>query len=68
MTIKLTDDQVYSILDRITVQQFIDYLGKDVERNVGWVCRFINKYVDNADLQKKITDAMPPVQMELFSK
>ena len=67
MTIKLTDDQLNSILDRITIQQFIDYLGDDVEKSVDWICRFIEEYVDSDTLQQQIKDAFPPIQMKLFT-
>lgn len=67
MTIKLTDEQLISIMDRLTVQQLIDYLADDVERSVGWICQFIKSYVDSEDLQKKIVDSFPPTQMKLFS-
>ena len=67
MTIKLTDQQLISILDRITVQQLIDYLAEDVEKSVGWICEFIKDYVDSEDLQRKITESFPPIQMELFN-
>lgn len=67
MTIKLTDDQLVSILDRLTVKQLIDYLSKDVEKSVDWVCKFIKENVDSEELQQKITDSFPPVQMKLFS-
>ena len=67
MTIKLTDQQLISILDGITVQQLIDYLAEDVEKSVGWICEFIKDYVDSEDLQRKITESFPPIQMELFN-
>ena len=59
MTIKLTDQQLISILDRLTVQQLIDYLADDVERSVDWICDFIRNYVDSEELQKKIMNSMP---------
>ena len=68
MTIKLTDQQLISILDRLSVQQLIDYLADDVERSVEWICQFIKCYVDSEELQRKIIDSFPPIQMELFSK
>lgn len=68
MTIKLTDEQLISIMDRLTVQQLIDYLADDVERSVGWICQFIQTYVDNPELQKKIVNSFPPAQMKLFSE
>ena len=68
MTIKLTDQQLISIMDRLTVQQLIDYLAEDVEKSVGWICEFIKDYVDSEDLQRKITESFPPIQMELFNE
>lgn len=67
MTIKLTDQQLITILDRLTVQQLIDYLADDVEKSVDWICQFIKSYVDSEDLQKKIIESFPPIQMKLFS-
>ena len=66
MTIKLTDEQLASILDRMTVKQLIDYLSKDVERSVDWICKFIKENVDSEVLQKQIIDSFPPIQMELW--
>jgi hypothetical protein len=66
MTIKLTDEQLVSILDRMTVKQLIDYLSKDVEKSVDWICKFIKENVDSEILQKQIIDSFPPVQMELW--
>ena len=68
MTIKLTDDQLNSILDRMTTKQFVDYLSKNVERSVDWICDFIKEHVDNEQLQNKIANSFPPVQMKLFSE
>ena len=67
MTIKLTDQQLISIMDRLTVQQLIYYLAEDVEKSVGWICEFIKDYVDSAELQEKIKQSFPPIQMELFN-
>ena len=67
MTIKLTDQQLISIMDRLTVQQLIDYLADDVEKSVDWICDFIKLYVDSEDLQNKIKNSFPPIQMELFN-
>lgn len=67
MTIKLTDQQLISIMDRLTVLQLIDYLADDVEKSVDWICDFIKLYVDSEDLQNKIKNSFPPIQMELFN-
>ena len=67
MTIKLTDDQLFKILDRLTRQQIIDFLADDVEKSVDWICDFIMSYVDSKTLQDKIINSMPPIQMELFN-
>lgn len=67
MTIKLTDDQLFKILDRLTRQQMIDFLADDVEKSVDWICDFIMSYVDSKTLQDKIINSMPPIQMELFN-
>ena len=67
MTIKLTDDQLFKIVDRLTQQQMIDFLADDVEKSVDWICDFIMSYVDSKTLQDKIINSMPPIQMELFN-
>ena len=66
MTIKLTENQVFKVLDGLTKEQFIDFLAEDVERSVDWICNFVWNYVDSAELQRKLKDSFPPIQMELF--
>ena len=66
MTIKLTENQVFKVLDSLTKEQFIDFLAEDVEKSVDWICQFVYNYVDSKVLQDKLKDAFPPVQMELF--
>ena len=68
MTIKLTENQIFKVLDSLTKEQFIDFLAEDVENSVDWICQFIWNYVDSKELQDKLKDSFPPVQMELFDK
>ena len=68
MTIKLTENQIFKVLDSLTKEQFIDFLAEDVENSVDWICQFIWNYVDSKELQDKLKDAFPPIQMELFDK
>ena len=67
MTIKLTENQVFRVLDSLTEEQFVDFLAEDVEKSVDWICKFVWNYVDSAELQERIRNAFPPVQMELFN-
>ena len=67
MTLKLTEFQVNGILDKMSRQQFIDFLADDVEKGVDWICDFIHNYVDSKDLQAKIIQSLPPIQMKLFN-
>ena len=66
MTIKLTENQIFKVLDSLTKEQFIDFLAEDVEKSVDWICQFIWNYVDSKTLQDKLKESFPPVQMELF--
>lgn len=68
MTIKLTENQIYSILAHLTKLQVIDFLADDVEKSVDWICDFIRSYVDSETLQNKIKQSFPPIQMKLFSE
>jgi hypothetical protein len=68
MTIKLTDSQVNCILEHMSRQQFIDFLADDIDKGVDWICDFIRSYVDSQQLQEKIKNSLPPVQMELFNE
>ena len=67
MTIKLTDNQLFKILENLNSQQVIDFLADDVEKSVDWICDFIYNYVDSEILQNKIKKSFPPIQMELFN-
>ena len=67
MTLKLTENQVQNILDKLSNQQVIDFLADDVEKSVDWICDFIRTYVDSEILQNKIKQSFPPIQMELFN-
>lgn len=67
MTIKLTDNQLIKILDNLSSQQVIDFLADDINKSVGWICDFIKNYVDSKDLQDKIKQSFPPIQMTLFN-
>ncbi len=67
MTLRLTENQVQNILDKLSNQQVIDFLADDVEKSVDWICDFIRTYVDSEILQNKIKNAFPPIQMELFN-
>ena len=67
MTIKLTDNQLIKILDNLSSQQVIDFLAYDINKSVGWICDFIKNYVDSKDLQDKIKQSFPPIQMTLFN-
>ena len=66
MTLRLTENQVQNILDKLSNQQVIDFLADDVEKSVGWICDFIRTYVDSETLQNKIKNSFPPIQMKLF--
>ena len=67
MTIKLTENQIFNILEHLSRQQIIDFLADDVETSVDWICDFIKNYVDSEILQNKIKQSFPPIQMELFN-
>lgn len=67
MTLRLTENQVQNILDKLSNQQVIDFLADDVEKSVDWICDFIRTYVDSETLQNKIKNSFPPIQMELFN-
>lgn len=67
MTIKLTENQIFNILEHLSRQQIIDFLADDVETSVDWICDFIKSYVDSEILQNKIKQSFPPIQMELFN-
>jgi len=67
MTLRLTENQVQNILDKLSNQQVIDFLANDVEKSVDWICDFIRTYVDSEILQNKIKQSFPPIQMELFN-
>ena len=67
MTIKLTENQIFKVLDSLTKQQVVDFLAEDVEVSVDWICQFIHDYVDSEILQNKLKKSFPPVQMELFN-
>ena len=67
MTLRLTENQVQNILDKLSNQQVIDFLADDVEKSVDWICDFIRTYVDSEVLQNKIKNSFPPIQMELFN-
>lgn len=67
MTIKLTEQQLFGLLKRLSKQEIIDFLADDIEKSVDCICDFIMSYVDSESLQDKIRESMPPVQMELFN-
>ena len=67
MTIKLTDSQINCVLNNLSRQQLIDFLARDIEQSVHWICDFIFNYVDSKTLQDQILKSMPPIQMELFN-
>lgn len=67
MTIKLTENQIFKVLDSLTKQQVVDFLAEDVEMSVDWICQFIHDYVDSEILQNKLKKSFPPIQMELFN-
>lgn len=67
MTIKLTDGQINCILNNLSRQQLIDFLARDIEQSVHWICDFIFNYVDSKTLQDQILKSIPPIQMELFN-
>lgn len=67
MTIKLTENQIFKVLDSLTKQQVVDFLAEDVEVSVDWICQFIHDYVDSEILQNKLKKSFPPIQMELFN-
>jgi len=66
MTIKLTERQIESVVSNLSKEQLIDFLARDIDKSVDWICEFIWNYVDNEELQNKIRKSFPPVQMELF--
>ena len=67
MTLRLTENQLFSILRHLNRQEVIDFLADDVEKSVDWICDFIRTYVDSEVLQNKIKNSFPPIQMELFN-
>ena len=67
MTIKLTDGQINCVLNNLSRQQLIDFLARDIEQSVHWICDFIFNYVDSKTLQDQILKSIPPIQMELFN-
>lgn len=67
MTIKLTDSQINCVLNSLSKQQFVDFLARDIEQSVHWICDFIFNYVDSKTLQDQILKSIPPIQMELFN-
>lgn len=66
MTIKLTEQQLFSLLKKLSRQEIIDFLADDVEKSVDYICDFIRSYVDSNTLQDKIKQSFPPIQMELW--
>ena len=66
MNIRLTDAQIEHIVRNLSKDQFVGFLGKDVEKSVDWICEFIRLYVDSENLQKKLMNSFPPIQMELW--
>lgn len=66
MTIKLTDSQINCVLNNLSRQQLIDFLARDIEQSVHWICDFIFNYVDSKTLQDQILKSIPPIQMKLF--
>ena len=66
MTIKLTERQIESVVSNLSKEQLIDFLARDIDKSVDWICEFVWNYVDNEVLQNKIRKSFPPVQMELF--
>jgi hypothetical protein len=67
MTLRLTESQVNCVLNNLSRQQFIDFLARDIEQSVHWICDFIFNYVDSKTLQDQILKSIPPIQMELFN-
>lgn len=67
MNIYLTDNQVQDVLSGISKKQFLDYLKEDVAESVDWICEFIQDCVESEQLQNKIKQSFPPVQMKLFN-
>lgn len=67
MTLRLTENQLFSILRHLNRQEVIDFLADDVEKSVDWICDFIRTYVDSEVLQNKIKQSFPPIQIELFN-
>lgn len=67
MVIYLTDNQVQDVLSGISKKQFLDYLKEDVAESVDWICEFIHGCVESEELQNKIKQSFPPVQMKLFN-
>ena len=66
MNIRLTDAQIEHIVRNLSKDQFVWFLGEDVEKSVDWICEFIRLYVDSENLQKKLMNSFPPIQMELW--
>lgn len=67
MTLKLTEQQLFGMLKKLSKQEIIDFLADDIEKSVDCICDFIMSYVDSEELQDRIRESMPPVQMELFN-
>lgn len=66
MNIKLTDAQIEYILRNLTKEQFVDFLEKDVNKSVDWICDFIKRNVDSREHQNRITSSFPFIQLELW--
>lgn len=66
MNIRLTDAQIEQVLRNLTKEQFIDFLEKDVNKSVDWICDFIKRDVDKREHQEKITKSFPFIQLELW--
>lgn len=67
MNIRLTDAQIEQVLRNLTKEQFIDFLEKDVNKSVDWICTFIKRNIDNANQQEQIIRSLPYIQLELWN-
>ena len=67
MTLRLTENQIQSILSKMSKNQLINLMSQDVEKYVDWICDFIKQYVDSEVLQNKIKTSFPPIQLEIFN-
>ena len=68
MKIDLTEKQLESIFNQLTVNRTVDLLGKTPNTSLDVICKFIYYYARERWMQDKIKEVLEstPIQMELF--